>query len=112
VNLPDHEWWVGLGAKAAGRAHEPRRVARRRDDRWLLDRHGDEPIAEVHPKVESHAVRQPEDADGVLDHVVGRLEREGVDRQGLLHFGSSEPATLRQPRQALALTEAAEPGDP
>ena len=56
--------------------------------------------------------REAEDADGVLDHVVGGLEGQGLaDRPGR---ASRRPRgrLLREPRQPIGATQSAEAGDP
>ena len=43
---------IGVGVEAAGVAHEPRRAARRRDDRRLFDRHRNRVVPPVDPDVQ------------------------------------------------------------
>jgi hypothetical protein len=90
LDLADHRARIRFGDEAAARAREQRGVRRGRDDRRLLDDHGDDDVAAVHLEVEGDAERQRERADGVLDHGVRDLEGKPVAVAERVHLRAGQ----------------------
>ena len=76
LDLADHDRVGGADGDPAVLADEFGDVARGRDHGGFLHGHGDEVIAPLNLEVHRHAERQAEDADHVLDHLVGQRRRE------------------------------------
>ena len=77
LDLADQKRLVGDARKTAGLAHEPCRGTDRRDDRGLLDHHGNQVVAAVDLEIQAESHRQREHADDVLDQPVGGGHVEG-----------------------------------
>ena len=78
LDLGDHQRRIGLGDEAAAFADHAGGVARRGDDRGLLDAHRDQVVAPVDLEVEAEAQRQGVGADDVLDDVIGLCDRQAA----------------------------------
>ena len=74
LNLRLHDRPGTRGGEAALDTRDTRRVAGGRDNRWLLGRHRHQNVSPVDGEVTSNADGNPEDPDGILDHVIGLLE--------------------------------------
>ena len=57
---------------------DARRVAGRRDNRRLLGRHRHQNVSPVDGEVARNADRNPQNPDGILDHVIGLLQAQPV----------------------------------
>ncbi len=83
LDLRGHDGFVPFGGKTTTFAHHARRIRGRRDDRGLLDGHGDQSIHTIDEEVQPQPERQGVDADGVLDHAVRAHGRDAArDEQG------------------------------
>jgi hypothetical protein len=113
LHLGDHLRGRRLGLKAASLAGEAGHVGGAGDDRWFFDRHRHQDVAAVDLEVHGDAQGQAEDADNVLDHLVGLVRR----KPGLAGQGGEgvnvERSSLGQAGQALrprSFVEAGEAG--
>ena len=57
---------------------DSRRVAGRRDNRRLLGRHRHQDVTPIDREIARDADRNAENADGILDHVIGLVETQSV----------------------------------
>ena len=108
LDLADHRSRVRLGDEPARGAGDECGVGGGRDHGRLLDHHRDHVVASVHLEIERHAEWQRERADGVLDHDVGDVERQGVRGGQRLDVGGRQIQRLGEPPAPLVHGELVE----
>src|SRR5439155_25037958 len=110
LHLPDHPRLVRRGREPAALTRDLGGERNRRDHRRLFDRHRHHHVLAVDEEVEPDPDRQPEHADGVLDHPVRVGERRrGALAQTIEVLAVERVGQAAQPFRHLHLVEARQP---